>query len=86
VHEINQRPEPGESQAAWNGTVWRAWVRLRATRQDLQMCVIDIDHGCGIIEYGNQDLLHLAPDFSFAGLAANRREWLNLKTWEEYFS
>jgi len=85
VHEINQRPEPGESQAAWNGTVWRAWVRLRATRPDLKMCVIDIDHGCGIIEHGSQDLLRLAPDFNFAGLAANRREWLNLKTWEEYF-
>jgi len=85
VHEINQRPEPGESLSAWNGTVWRAWVRLRATRPDLSMCVVDTDHGCGIIQRGSQNLLHLPPAFDFAGLAANRCEWLNLKTWEEYF-
>lgn len=84
ANEINQQEDPEKSRAAWNGTVWRAWVRLRATRPGLSMCVVDIDHGCGVIECGSQTCLNLPPTFDFAGLAANRREWLNLKTWEQY--
>ena len=39
----------------WNGTVWKAWVKLRARRDDLAMCVVDIDEGCGVIQRGSQE-------------------------------
>jgi Methyltransferase domain len=66
----------------WNGTVWKAWAKLRATRPDLSMVVVDIDEGCGVITEGQQRCFSLATqDFGaldFAYLEAHRRELLNL--------
>ncbi len=33
---------------AWNGTVWRAFVRLRVARPELRMFVVDDDWGVGV--------------------------------------
>jgi len=38
---------------AWNGTVWRAWLKLRS-ELNKQMYVVDCDHGMGIICSGTQ--------------------------------
>ena len=38
----------------WNGTVWKAFAILRMNRKDLNMYVVDVDNGCGIIEKGYQ--------------------------------
>ncbi|MDB4962781.1 MAG: hypothetical protein JWP01_2780 [Myxococcales bacterium] len=66
----------------WNGTVWKAWAKLRATRTDLQMCVVDIDEGCGVIERGTQAVYPLPSttfeDLTYDLLASSRRELLNL--------
>lgn len=72
----------------WNGTVWKAWVKLRATRPDLFMCVIDVDEGCGVIRRGAQELLS-APTLDYAAmdyayLAANRRQALNLISVDDF--
>jgi len=39
---------------AWNGDVWKALVRLRATHPDLQICVLDCDEGVGLIRRGGR--------------------------------
>ncbi len=66
----------------WNGTVWKAWAKLRATRADLSMRVLDLDDGCGIIERGAQDCIKLPTlDYKaldFAQLKKRRRALLNL--------
>ena len=36
---------------AWNGDVWKAWVKLRTERSDLLMRCVNEDHGCGIINF-----------------------------------
>jgi len=72
----------------WNGTVWKAWVKLRATRPDLFMCVVDMDEGCGVIRRGAQQLLspptldYAAMDYAY--LDANRREALNLIALDDF--
>jgi hypothetical protein len=38
---------------AWNGDVWKAWIRLREERKDLLMHCVDDDWGCGIISFSN---------------------------------
>jgi hypothetical protein len=73
----------------WNGTVWKAWVKLRATRSDLSMRVIDIDEGCGIVERGSQSTIDL-PSTEFAQLTyesldRDRTRLLNLVTADEFF-
>jgi methyltransferase family protein len=68
----------------WNGTVWRAWVRLRATRSDLRMRLVDTDWGCGVIQRGNQECIVLPSPFSYSDLEQHRAEWLNLISAEAF--
>lgn len=87
LHDCNPMTEDAQTEdydgkKHWNGTVWKAWVKLRATRPDLSMWVVDMDEGCGVICRGSQtpypvptlDYDQLRYDF----LSAHRREALNL--------
>jgi hypothetical protein len=75
--------------AIWNGTVWKAWAKLRGTRPDLFMCVVDIDEGCGVIRRGRQTCYAPWPPppeqaLSYEFLAANRQRLLNLVSVAEF--
>lgn len=87
LHDCNPltadaQTEDYDGKKHWNGTVWKAWVKLRATRPDLAMQVIDIDEGCGIIEPGQQQTIDVpSTDFAelrYEFLSANRARVLNL--------
>jgi hypothetical protein len=65
-------------QAAWTGDVWKTWVKLRATRPDLKMVVIDTDSGCGIIRRGSQKIIELPERLTYEALDKNREKFLNL--------
>jgi hypothetical protein len=73
----------------WNGDVWKAIVELRATRKDVEVMVINSDHGVGIITAGAGKPLALTTEqlnnLTYADLDKNREAYLNLKT-PEYFS
>ncbi|RCH54624.1 class I SAM-dependent methyltransferase [Mucilaginibacter hurinus] len=73
----------------WNGDVWKAIVGLRATRNDLDITVINTDHGVGLITKGSaKDTLTLtkeAGELAYSELDENRTQYLNLKG-AEYFS
>ena len=71
---------------SWNGNVWRAWVRLRATRADLHMLVVDADWGCGVIRRGRQDCIVLPEPFSYSDFEQHRASWLNLVTPAEFLA
>jgi len=73
----------------WNGDVWRTILHLRCLRNDLNVFVLDCDHGLGIITKGRpENMLPYAQEqiqkFSYEDFDANRNEWLNLKS-AEYF-
>jgi hypothetical protein len=72
----------------WNGTTWRAFVNLRATRPDLEMCVIDTDWGCGIVRQDGdgQDVIDLPDNYSYADFEVHRKEWLNLISEQEFLT
>ena len=66
----------------WNGTVWKALVRLR-TRTDLKVRVLDCDQGLGLVtrdapesvlSFSEQEISTLG----YADLAADRERLLNL--------
>jgi hypothetical protein len=65
-------------QTVWTGDVWKAWVRLRASRDDLLMYVVNADSGCGIIRRGKQQTIRLPETLDYEELDRNRRHWLNL--------
>lgn len=75
----------------WNGDVYKAIIRLRATRNDIDVCVIDTDWGCGVIRVvapNDSNLLKAEftqnKDITFDWFNKNRKELLNLKTYDEF--
>ena len=81
-HDINPMNEvwqrvPRET-IVWSGDCWKAWVRLRAERADLEMVLLDCDCGVGIIRRGSQDLIDAPSELNWDGLVENRAHWLNL--------
>ena len=85
LHDCNPPTEANQLEAydgssPWNGTVWKAWARLRMSRPDLAMCVVDTDWGVGVIARGRQELFPEAADaeLTFDFLDAHRVQLLNL--------
>lgn len=40
----------------WNGDVWKSITKLRCTAPDLDVCVVDMDWGVGVIKKGTQTI------------------------------
>lgn len=78
TEEIYQRV-PRETRI-WNGDCWKAFVQLRAERNDLEMFTINTDWGCGVIRKGKQTKLKLMEEINYKNLDINRVKWLNLIT------
>jgi len=70
----------------WNGTTWKAYVKFRMTDENLSMCVVDTDHGVGIINKGKQTLYPKSDVLNFKLLDENRKEILNLITPEKFLN
>jgi hypothetical protein len=70
----------------WNGTTWKAYVKFRMTDENLSMCVVDTDHGVGIIKKGKQTLYPKSDVLNFKLLDENRKEILNLITPEKFLN
>jgi len=82
VHDCNPTTEAiqivPQQTSCWTGDVWKAWVKLRATRPDLKMYVIDTDFGCGIIRKGSQKIINIPGELTYKMLEKYRKEFLNL--------
>jgi hypothetical protein len=67
--------------SGWCGDVWKAIAELRATRSDLQVCVLDTDYGVGVIRRGPAEPVKLpvrAGDLRYADLERDRAGLLGL--------
>lgn len=70
----------------WNGDVWKALVKLRATYRDWHISVLDTDHGLGLVRRPDNELPHASlpisiadiEDLEFGDLEENRKALLNL--------
>ena len=63
----------------WNGDVWKAVVRIRATRDDLVVITTNVATGMTALWRGHQEPLTGVPaELDYAFLAGNRRRLLNL--------
>jgi len=90
VHDCNPTTEEMQIvpriQKVWTGDVWKAWVKLRRTRDDIFQVCIDEDYGCGIITKGNQELFKTKMALTYSNFSRNKKRFLNLVTWAEYES
>jgi hypothetical protein len=84
--EIIQRYPQAIPESEWTGDCWKAWVKLKTEREDLEMFVIDTDYGCGVIRKGKQNLINVTEELSWELLDNNRKELLNLISVENFLS
>ena len=73
---------------AWTGDVWKAILHFRENNK-LDVCVVDTDHGIGIIKPGTQKVyknkyLQATQEFNYEHLVYDRKNILNLITIEEF--
>lgn len=69
----------------WNGTVWKSLVKLRMTRDDLKINVIDTDWGVGIISLSKNEKLLEEIELDYKNLGKNRKYILNLIEINEFY-
>ena len=69
----------------WNGDVWKAILHLRSLRDDINVFVLDCDHGLGIVTRGkSENKLNYNSEeidqFGYKDFAIKRNQWINLKS------
>jgi hypothetical protein len=83
--EFEQRDIPEyDGKGVWVGTVWKTFARLRMTRPDLAMRMIDTDFGCGIIERGQQECFPMRENIDYSFFVQNREKLMNVIPPEEF--
>lgn len=69
-----------------NGTTWKVFLKWRHCKE-LYFCCIDTDWGMGLFSkthpIGNALSGNSNPFFEFDSLKKNRKEWLNLVSFEQ---
>jgi hypothetical protein len=75
---------PLQEQVEWTGDTWRAFLAMRMSMPDLEMCVVDCDWGCGIIRKGSQELVELPTYASYEEFQINKKTWMNIITPEQF--
>jgi len=69
----------------WNGDVWKAFVRVRNERKDVEMCVIDTDTGLGFIQWADKSEPAIKGEvkLDWDNYVKNKEEWMNVKSIDE---
>jgi hypothetical protein len=84
VHDCNPTNEAMQvvpiRQGDWTGDVWKAWLKLRSEKNDIEMFVVDNSSGCGVIRAGKQNTITLPDSLTYQYLSENREYLLNLKS------
>lgn len=78
ISEFIQRYPQPKKESEWTGDCWKAWVKIKMEREDLEMFVVDTDFGCGIIKKGKQIVIKVDEHLSWELLEKNRLFLLNL--------
>ncbi len=75
---------PLQEQCEWTGDTWRAFLYNRILSEDLEMCVVDCDWGCGIIRKGKQKTVEIFHEPTYEEFQANKKEWMNIITPQQF--
>jgi hypothetical protein len=83
IKSLDEARKHSTFQGAWNGDVFKSMIHINAIHDDLEIFVIDTDHGLGVIRKGvNKKLdydINKLNDMSFAEFDKNKNDYLNLK-------
>ena len=89
-HDINPTSEKMQQvpriQTEWTGDCWKAFMQFRENKKTLKMFVVDTDYGVGVIQRGKQETVNIDCELTYENFVANRKEWLNLISVEEFLT
>jgi hypothetical protein len=70
----------------WNGTTWKAIVKVRSEVNNIYTSVVDTDWGVGVIQKSKTPnmIVNDNPYYSYNKFLENRKEYLNLITPQEF--
>ena len=70
----------------WNGDVWKAFVRVRNERTDVDMSIIDTDTGVGIIKFDKKERPAIEGEvkLDWENYVKHKQDWMNIKS-VDYF-
>lgn len=77
---------PLTSQCEWTGDTWKAYVKLRQERSDLNMKVCNTDWGVGIITKGSQTPIKINVEVNYQNFEKYKHEWMNIISVEEFIN
>jgi hypothetical protein len=80
MQEIPQQPSHNE----WTGNGWETWVKLRQTRSDLEMYVVNTDWGVGVIKRGTQTPVVINLPITWENYAVHSSEWSNVISVDQF--
>lgn len=86
VYEMQTVPR---ATGLWNGDVWKSITRLRCTEPNLEVMVVDMDWGVGVVKKGNQIVYDQAPldeCLTWEYFDEHRVELNNLITVNEFYN
>jgi len=72
----------------WNGDVWKSVAKLRCTRPDLKVSVVDTDWGVGVVQFGEQEIYSkssLDKCLTYEFFDSNREDLLNIISVDEFY-
>lgn len=69
---------------AWNGDVWKAFIDFKTHYPKMECSVIDTDFGVGVIKVGEKVITLQDNIWTWEHFNSNRKELLNLITWDEF--
>lgn len=66
----------------WNGDVWKAFVRVRNERTDVEMSVIDTDCGLGFIQFKDLKIPAISGkvELDWKNYEKHKESWMNIKS------
>ena len=87
ISEFHQREiyEVNGTYPAWNGTTWKAFVKMRMQLLKYDMYTVDTDQGCGVIKTKGKNIPYRKIDIlTYNDLDKDRKNMLNLITIDEF--
>jgi len=82
-------PNERQSEPDGNGTVWKSVAKVRMSRDDLEIYVVDTDHGCGVVQKSDTPVDKFSPavaedQLTFDFFFANRAKLMNVISIQDF--
>lgn len=82
--EFMQRIPMQSDHNEWTGDTWKAYLKFRREREDLEMMVVDCDWGCGIIRPGKQTKVITDENPTYEEFYIHKNIWMNVISVDEF--